>query len=78
VAAPLNDEDEDEYEHDVEQEDDYGNPDESHSQKTLGPCAVALAVVAFDGYRKWLGTDSLERMIVREGKHGCSAELGHR
>ena len=50
----------DEDEHDVEHEDDYGNPDESHSQKTLSPCAVALAVVSFDSYRRWLGTDSPE------------------
>jgi len=64
VATPLTveyaDADEDEDEHDVEHEDDYGNPDESHSQKTLGPCAVALAVVSFDSYRRWLGTDSPE------------------
>jgi len=51
VATPLTVEYADEDEH----EDDYGNPDESHSQKTLSPCAVALAVVSFDSYRRWLG-----------------------
>ena len=35
-----------------EDEDDYGNPDESDSHKALDPCANALSMILFDVYRR--------------------------